>query len=71
MNTTAIHIIQDEKKTFQCKGYGNCRMIFTRSEHLARHERLVFYYLLVFFCSNKKYMRLRKHTGEVYIYVYI
>ncbi|KAI8088524.1 hypothetical protein BDF21DRAFT_413430 [Thamnidium elegans] len=39
MNTSAIHIIQDEKKTFQCKGYGNCRMIFTRSEHLARHER--------------------------------
>ncbi|KAI9257579.1 hypothetical protein EDC94DRAFT_586454 [Helicostylum pulchrum] len=39
MNTAAILIIQDEKKTFHCKGYGNCRMIFTRSEHLARHER--------------------------------
>lgn len=27
------------KKMFQCKGYGNCRMSFSRSEHLARHIR--------------------------------
>ncbi|CAO0799277.1 unnamed protein product [Mucor circinelloides] len=26
-------------KLFQCKGYGDCNMIFTRSEHLARHAR--------------------------------
>ncbi|KAI8068070.1 hypothetical protein BC940DRAFT_238535, partial [Gongronella butleri] len=26
-------------KLFQCTGYGNCRMVFTRSEHLARHMR--------------------------------
>ncbi|KAF7329979.1 Peptidylprolyl isomerase B [Mycena kentingensis (nom. inval.)] len=26
-------------KTFQCRGYGECRMIFSRSEHLARHIR--------------------------------
>ncbi|KAI8884485.1 hypothetical protein K501DRAFT_182230 [Backusella circina FSU 941] len=26
-------------KLFQCKGFGNCNMVFTRSEHLARHER--------------------------------
>ncbi|KAI8643125.1 hypothetical protein BD408DRAFT_415304 [Parasitella parasitica] len=26
-------------KLFQCKGYGECNMIFTRSEHLARHAR--------------------------------
>ncbi|KAG6817070.1 hypothetical protein H0H87_000249 [Tephrocybe sp. NHM501043] len=26
-------------KTFQCKGYGECRMVFSRSEHLARHIR--------------------------------
>ncbi|KLO19661.1 hypothetical protein SCHPADRAFT_935154 [Schizopora paradoxa] len=26
-------------KTFQCKGYGDCRMVFSRSEHLARHVR--------------------------------
>ncbi|KAJ7016261.1 hypothetical protein C8F04DRAFT_557463 [Mycena alexandri] len=24
-------------KTFQCRGYGECRMVFSRSEHLARH----------------------------------
>ncbi|KAJ6487212.1 hypothetical protein C8R47DRAFT_1072280 [Mycena vitilis] len=23
-------------KTFQCRGYGECRMVFSRSEHLAR-----------------------------------
>ncbi|KAI8644306.1 hypothetical protein BD408DRAFT_413651 [Parasitella parasitica] len=26
-------------KLFRCLGYGNCDMVFTRSEHLARHER--------------------------------
>ncbi|KAF9574446.1 hypothetical protein EC968_006430 [Mortierella alpina] len=26
-------------KTFQCTGYPGCNMVFTRSEHLARHER--------------------------------
>ncbi|KAF9432843.1 hypothetical protein BGZ76_010247, partial [Entomortierella beljakovae] len=25
-------------KTFQCTGYPGCNMVFTRSEHLARHE---------------------------------
>lgn len=28
-------------KTFQCRGYGECRMVFSRSEHLARHIRHV------------------------------
>ena len=28
-------------KTFQCRGYGDCRMVFSRSEHLARHIRHV------------------------------
>ena len=26
---------------FQCCGFGDCRMVFTRSEHLARHVRWV------------------------------
>ncbi|GJJ06702.1 hypothetical protein Clacol_000897 [Clathrus columnatus] len=26
-------------KTFACRGYGECRMVFSRSEHLARHVR--------------------------------
>lgn len=26
-------------KLFQCTGYGDCNMVFTRSEHLARHSR--------------------------------
>ncbi|GJF00013.1 hypothetical protein PsYK624_162900 [Phanerochaete sordida] len=26
-------------KTFQCRGYGECRMVFSRSEHLLRHIR--------------------------------
>ncbi|KAG0055592.1 hypothetical protein BGZ83_008026 [Gryganskiella cystojenkinii] len=35
---------QDPNKTskgklFQCTGFGDCRMVFTRSEHLARHAR--------------------------------
>lgn len=28
-------------KVFQCTGYGDCTMQFTRSEHLARHIRCV------------------------------
>ena len=30
---------QAPAKTFQCRGYGECRMVFSRSEHLARHIR--------------------------------
>src|ERR1700737_739660 len=30
-------------KVFQCTGYGDCTMQFTRSEHLARHIRYVAY----------------------------
>ncbi|KAI8968261.1 hypothetical protein BDF20DRAFT_964238 [Mycotypha africana] len=26
-------------KLFKCTGFGNCNMVFTRSEHLARHQR--------------------------------
>ncbi|KAI9282588.1 hypothetical protein BY458DRAFT_531038 [Sporodiniella umbellata] len=26
-------------KVFRCTGYGNCSMVFTRQEHLNRHER--------------------------------
>ncbi|KAF9060413.1 hypothetical protein BDP27DRAFT_422554 [Rhodocollybia butyracea] len=26
-------------KTFQCRNFGDCRMVFSRSEHLARHIR--------------------------------
>lgn len=26
-------------KLFQCTGFGSCQMVFTRSEHLARHTR--------------------------------
>jgi hypothetical protein len=29
-------------KTFQCTGFGDCRMVFSRSEHLARHIRSAF-----------------------------
>lgn len=29
-------------KTFQCRGYGECRMVFSRSEHLARHIRYAY-----------------------------
>jgi hypothetical protein len=30
-------------KTFQCTGFGDCRMVFSRSEHLARHIRSAFF----------------------------
>ena len=39
---------QAPAKTFQCRGYGECRMVFSRSEHLARHIR---YPSLFFFRS--------------------
>ena len=42
-------------KVFQCTGYGDCTMQFTRSEHLARHIRLVF---------RGNALTVRKHTGE-------
>lgn len=38
---------------FQCSGFGDCHMVFTRSEHLARHVRYV-----------SKTLTGRKHTGE-------
>lgn len=28
-----------QAKVFQCTGYGDCKMVFSRSEHLARHIR--------------------------------
>lgn len=34
-------------KTFQCTGYPGCNMVFTRSEHLARHERYVHHHTLL------------------------
>jgi hypothetical protein len=34
-------------KTFQCRGYGECRMVFSRSEHLARHIRYGNYLIVV------------------------
>ncbi|KAI9497569.1 hypothetical protein BDB00DRAFT_803187 [Zychaea mexicana] len=34
-NNTGAH----KPRLFQCTGYGDCRMVFTRSEHLARHAR--------------------------------
>ena len=30
-------------KMFQCRGYGQCDKVFTRSEHLARHVRYVIF----------------------------
>ncbi|KAF9383354.1 hypothetical protein BGX21_001587, partial [Mortierella sp. AD011] len=34
------HVSKTHKgKVFQCTGFGDCRMVFTRSEHLARHAR--------------------------------
>ncbi|KAI7907027.1 uncharacterized protein BX663DRAFT_482705 [Cokeromyces recurvatus] len=30
---------RSEPKLFRCTGFGNCDMVFTRSEHLARHAR--------------------------------
>jgi hypothetical protein len=33
-----------KSKVFQCTGYGDCDMVFTRSEHLARHMRYSSYF---------------------------
>ncbi|KAI8150183.1 hypothetical protein BJV82DRAFT_586178 [Fennellomyces sp. T-0311] len=33
------HSTESKPKLFQCKGFGDCHMVFTRSEHLARHTR--------------------------------
>ncbi|KAI8089611.1 uncharacterized protein BX664DRAFT_333458 [Halteromyces radiatus] len=30
---------QRSSKLFQCSGFGDCKMVFTRGEHLARHTR--------------------------------
>lgn len=30
---------RSDPKLFRCTGFGNCDMVFTRSEHLARHAR--------------------------------
>ncbi|ORE03452.1 hypothetical protein BCV72DRAFT_251853 [Rhizopus microsporus var. microsporus] len=30
---------RNEPKIFRCTGYGDCNMVFSRSEHLARHAR--------------------------------
>jgi len=50
-------------KTFQCRGYGECRMVFSRSEHLARHIRSVpFPISLIIY--QKITSIIRKHTGE-------
>ncbi|KAI9245600.1 hypothetical protein EDC94DRAFT_628189 [Helicostylum pulchrum] len=32
-------IRKSEPKVFRCTGFGDCNMVFTRSEHLARHAR--------------------------------
>lgn len=39
-------------KTFQCRGYGECRMVFSRSEHLARHIRWVLHPVFISFSSS-------------------
>ncbi|KAG2173615.1 hypothetical protein INT43_005033 [Umbelopsis isabellina] len=31
--------LRNGPKLFRCTGFGDCNMVFTRSEHLARHER--------------------------------
>jgi hypothetical protein len=46
-------------KTFQCAGYGECRMVFSRSEHLARHIRCVsvlysFCFLACVLCHRRR-----------------
>ena len=52
-------------KTFQCRGYGDCRMVFSRSEHLARHIRFIsFHSSSIFFSFFLIFFNNRKHTGE-------
>jgi hypothetical protein len=48
-------------KTFQCRGYGDCRMVFSRSEHLARHIRSVF---LALFLPSVPDSLFILHTGS-------
>ncbi|KAG0673224.1 hypothetical protein C6P40_004784, partial [Pichia californica] len=38
-NHSSISKKKSKGKLFQCTGYPGCSMIFTRSEHLARHIR--------------------------------
>ncbi|RCI02353.1 Up in starvation [Rhizopus stolonifer] len=38
-STTSSTGRRSEPKQFRCTGFGNCNMVFTRSEHLARHAR--------------------------------
>ena len=49
-------------KTFQCRGYGECRMVFSRSEHLARHIRYQHDGILFYIPTAN--IVSRKHTGE-------
>ncbi|ORZ22506.1 hypothetical protein BCR42DRAFT_406327 [Absidia repens] len=37
--TSSTQRKQRSSKVFQCSGYGDCKMVFTRGEHLARHKR--------------------------------
>jgi hypothetical protein len=37
-------------KTFVCRGFGDCSMVFSRSEHLARHVRSVSLYIHIHYC---------------------
>lgn len=46
---------------FQCTGYGDCNLCFTRSEHLSRHIRFVQF---LFAQLEVKLTNHRKHTGE-------
>lgn len=46
-------------KTFQCRGYGECRMVFSRSEHLARHIRYDFPSKLDFISIRNAYIHPR------------
>ncbi|KAG0236770.1 hypothetical protein BGX31_003806 [Mortierella sp. GBA43] len=39
MNESQQPVKTHKGKIFQCTGFGDCRMVFTRSEHLARHAR--------------------------------
>ncbi|KAG0734257.1 hypothetical protein G6F57_007296 [Rhizopus arrhizus] len=38
-STTIKRTRSTKPKLFRCTGYGDCNMVFTRSEHLARHTR--------------------------------
>ncbi len=46
-------------KSFQCRGFGDCRMVFSRSEHLARHVRQV-----IFVCRSRIYSDLQSRFSE-------